>query len=79
MPGFDYGESASAPLSPNPPASPLMTPPVYPMSIEVDAQTEGNHDTALTLACAGGHTELVTLLLSRDRTSNTGTRRDLRH
>ena len=67
MQGFDYvDQAASAPLSPNPsPASPLMTPPVYPMSIEVDAQTEGNHDTALTLACAGGHTELVTLLLAR--------------
>lgn len=67
MQGFDYVDpSSSAPLSPNPsPASPLMTPPVYPMSIEVDAQTEGNHDTALTLACAGGHTELVTLLLAR--------------
>ena len=67
MQGFDYVDQASsAPLSPNPsPASPLMTPPVYPMSIEVDAQTEGNHDTALTLACAGGHTELVTLLLAR--------------
>ncbi len=58
--------SSSTPLSPNPsPGSPLLTPPVYQMSIEVDAQTEANHDTALTLACAGGHTELVTLLLSR--------------
>ena len=67
MQGFDYVDQASSdPLSPNPsPASPLMTPPVYPMSIEVDAQTEGNHDTALTLACAGGHAELVTLLLAR--------------
>jgi len=33
--------------------------------IEVDAQTESNHDTALTLAAAGGHARLVTLLLSR--------------
>jgi ankyrin repeat protein len=57
--------SPSVPLSPNPPASPVMTPPVYPMSIEVDAQTEANHDTALTLACAGGHAELVSLLLAR--------------
>jgi len=67
MQGFDYVDQlSSAPLSPNPsPASPLMTPPVYPVSIEVDAQTEGNHDTALTLACAGGHTELVTVLLAR--------------
>ena len=29
------------------------------------AQTESNHDTALTMACVGGHTELVRLLLSR--------------
>ena len=70
MQGFDYVDQASsAPLSPNPsPASPLVTPPVYPMSIEVDAQTEGNHDTALTVACAGGHAELVTLLLARGAT-----------
>jgi ankyrin repeat protein len=60
--------SPSVPLSPNPPASPVMTPPVYPMSIEVDAQTEANHDTALTLACAGGHAELVSLLLARGAT-----------
>jgi len=58
--------SSSLPLSPNPsPASPVLTPPVYQMSIEVDAQTEANHDTALTLACAGGHAELVSLLLAR--------------
>ena len=58
--------STSAPLSPNPsPVSPQMLPPIYPPSIEVDAQTDGNHDTALTLACAGGHAELVGLLLSR--------------
>ncbi|KAF7285836.1 ankyrin repeat and KH domain-containing protein 1-like isoform X5 [Rhynchophorus ferrugineus] len=34
--------------------------------MEVDSETESNHDTALTLACAGGHEELVTLLISRD-------------
>jgi len=33
--------------------------------IEVDAQTESNHDTALTLAAAGGHARLVALLLTR--------------
>jgi len=33
--------------------------------IEVDAQTDSNHDTALTLAAAGGHARLVALLLSR--------------
>jgi len=33
--------------------------------INVDSQTESNHDTALTVACAGGHEELVKLLLLR--------------
>ena len=37
---------------------------VFP-AIEVNAQTEANHDTALTLASAGGHFELVQLLLRR--------------
>ena len=56
---------SSTPLTPNPsPASPDASPPVYP-ALELDAQTETNHDTALTLACAGGHAELVNLLLSR--------------
>ena len=47
--------------------------PVTPLShlrfqnrIDVDSQTESNHDTALTLACAGGHEELVILLLQRN-------------
>ncbi|KAG1661828.1 Ankyrin repeat domain-containing protein 17 [Nymphon striatum] len=30
-----------------------------------DSQTDSNHDTALTLACAGGHEELVKLLIDR--------------
>ncbi|XP_019763189.1 ankyrin repeat and KH domain-containing protein 1 isoform X1 [Dendroctonus ponderosae] len=34
-------------------------------SMDVDSETESNHDTALTLACAGGHEELVELLISR--------------
>lgn len=34
-------------------------------SLDVDSQTDSNHDTALTLACAGGHDDLVQLLLSR--------------
>lgn len=33
--------------------------------MDVDSETDSNHDTALTLACAGGHDELVELLLSR--------------
>uniref|UniRef100_A0A669QG08 K Homology domain-containing protein n=1 Tax=Phasianus colchicus TaxID=9054 RepID=A0A669QG08_PHACC len=38
--------------------------PVYP-SVDIDAHTESNHDTALTLACAGGHEELVSVLIAR--------------
>ena len=33
--------------------------------VDLDSATESNHDTALTLACAGGHEDLVTLLLGR--------------
>eukprot|EP00094_Tigriopus_californicus_P009181 TCALIF_08851-PA protein Name:"Similar to Ankrd17 Ankyrin repeat domain-containing protein 17 (Mus musculus)" AED:0.38 eAED:0.38 QI:0/0.53/0.37/0.75/1/1/16/0/2553 len=33
--------------------------------VDLDSETDSNHDTALTLACAGGHEELVTLLLDR--------------
>lgn len=55
----------STPLTPNPsPASPDSISSLY-TPIDLDAQTESNHDTALTLACAGGHSELVTLLLSK--------------
>lgn len=28
-------------------------------AMDVDGETDSNHDTALTLACAGGHEELV--------------------
>ena len=34
-------------------------------AIDIDMQTESNHDTALTLAAAGGHDELVELLLEK--------------
>lgn len=38
----------------------------YPTTLlDVDSETDSNHDTALTLACAGGHEELVSLLLTR--------------
>jgi ankyrin repeat protein len=33
--------------------------------IDLDAATESNHDTALTVACAGGHEELVKLLIEK--------------
>ncbi|CAF0855296.1 unnamed protein product, partial [Didymodactylos carnosus] len=59
-----------------PPSSELTTQPPQPPPtsstslrlgnrIDVDCETESNHDTALTLACAGGHEELVLLLLQR--------------
>lgn len=33
--------------------------------IDLDAQTDSNHDTALTLACTAGYSDLVRLLLSK--------------
>lgn len=35
------------------------------ISTFVDMQTETNHDTALTLACVGGHAALASLLIKR--------------
>ena len=37
----------------------------YEPAIDIDQQTDSNHDTALTLASAGGHDDLVELLLER--------------
>ncbi|XP_038061254.1 ankyrin repeat domain-containing protein 17-like isoform X2 [Patiria miniata] len=51
-----------SPSSPNILYVPQFTP--HP-PVEVDAQTESNHDTALTVACAGGHDELVQMLLEK--------------
>ncbi|XP_039629686.1 ankyrin repeat and KH domain-containing protein 1 isoform X3 [Polypterus senegalus] len=50
--------------TPNNAVSPPSMLPLYP-SVDIDAHTESNHDTALTLACAGGHEELVSVLLAR--------------
>ena len=36
-----------------------------PINIDINCKTESNHDTPLTLACQGGHTELVQLLVQR--------------
>lgn len=36
-----------------------------PINIDINCKTESNHDTPLTLACQGGHTELVQLLVHR--------------
>ncbi|XP_066918341.1 ankyrin repeat domain-containing protein 17-like [Clytia hemisphaerica] len=46
------------------PAQSPVTPPLSP-AIDIDQSTDSNHDTALTIACAGGHDELVQLLLAR--------------
>uniref|UniRef100_A0A8C8FXV6 K Homology domain-containing protein n=1 Tax=Oncorhynchus tshawytscha TaxID=74940 RepID=A0A8C8FXV6_ONCTS len=43
--------------------SPSTPPKITPVCIS--CQTESNHDTALTLACAGGHEELVSVLVAR--------------
>ncbi|XP_054679009.1 ankyrin repeat domain-containing protein 17 isoform X5 [Grus americana] len=65
-PTHSTATSVSQPQTPTP--SPIISPsamlPIYP-AIDIDAQTESNHDTALTLACAGGHEELVQTLLER--------------
>ncbi|XP_063096396.1 ankyrin repeat domain-containing protein 17 isoform X6 [Cavia porcellus] len=65
-PPHSAAASMSQPQTPAP--SPVISPsamlPIYP-AIDIDAQTESNHDTALTLACAGGHEELVQTLLER--------------
>uniref|UniRef100_A0AAY4B0I7 K Homology domain-containing protein n=1 Tax=Denticeps clupeoides TaxID=299321 RepID=A0AAY4B0I7_9TELE len=53
--------SSQTPISAVSPPSML---PLYP-SVDIDAHTESNHDTALTLACAGGHEELVSVLIAR--------------
>lgn len=60
---------SSTPQTPTPsPASPGISTPhrFVPQHIDLDAQTDSNHDTALTLACAGGHSELVRLLLLKN-------------
>lgn len=46
------------------PAQSPVSPPLSP-AIDIDQVTDSNHDTALTIACAGGHDELVQLLLAR--------------
>ena len=68
---FDTGPLAASLPPPPPPTSGSGGSPSLPSSssyeaaIEIDQHTESNHDTALTLAAAGGHDELVELLLAR--------------
>ena len=42
-----------------------VTPPLPPL-VDIDQATESNHDTALTIAAAGGYDELVQVLLARN-------------
>lgn len=57
----EYVGPSSMPLTPTPsPASPTFVP-----AIDIEQQTESNHDTALSMAAAGGHDDLVKLLLQR--------------
>ncbi|NP_001191021.1 ankyrin repeat and KH domain-containing protein 1 [Xenopus tropicalis] len=53
---------SSLSLQSTPTPQPLLS--TFP-SIDIDAHTESNHDTALTLGCAGGHEELVSVLITR--------------
>lgn len=57
---------AASSLAQQPPSL-AFHPAAFPIHAQVDLnwQTESNHDTALTLACAGGHEDLVSLLLNR--------------
>eukprot|EP00731_Ephydatia_muelleri_P037731 Em0548g3a len=55
--GVGYSSYIAQDMASLPPGS-------YEPAIDIDQQTESNHDTALTLAAAGGHDELVELLLA---------------
>ncbi|XP_022247672.1 ankyrin repeat domain-containing protein 17-like isoform X2 [Limulus polyphemus] len=54
----------SQPVTPTAVANAQAQPPLF-APLDLDSQTDSNHDTALTLACAGGHEELTSLLLQR--------------
>lgn len=56
--------ATAAPTSSTTAAAGQYNQPLLPM-LDLDSETDSNHDTALTLACTGGHEELVELLLSR--------------
>jgi ankyrin repeat protein len=61
-----FGWFAGVPIYPNAAAPYACAPcPQQFHSMDVDSETDSNHDTALTLGCAGGHEDLVELLISR--------------
>lgn len=51
-----FSGPSSMPLTPTPSPVPV---------IDIEQQTDSNHDTALSVAAAGGHDDLVKLLLER--------------
>ncbi|CAG9579611.1 unnamed protein product [Danaus chrysippus] len=61
---FAGSSRSRAESSQSQPAPPQPAPAAY-SAMDVDGETDSNHDTALTLACTGGHEDLVELLLSR--------------
>ena len=70
------GECSPTPQAPT--MSHSRVSPPLPPAVFLNQQTDSNHDTALTIACAGGHDDLVQLLLAkgsdiehRDKKGNT--------
>ena len=62
---YQYDHNSGLPTNyPNIPGS-TSTGTTTDRTIDVDSETDSNHDTALTLACAGGHEDLVELLIKR--------------
>lgn len=59
------GQEDSLPTLDNAAAASVTAAPIGNSMVDLDSETESNHDTALTLACAGGHDDLVTLLLNK--------------
>jgi len=57
------GECSSQPQIPTVPHSRVSPPP--PPAVFLNQQTDSNHDTALTIGCAGGHDDLVQVLLAK--------------
>lgn len=66
MSGSDPDTTVSSPVLQSASANGVHDPllPAF-ASVDIDAHTESNHDTALTLGCAGGHEELVSVLITR--------------
>ncbi|XP_060802351.1 ankyrin repeat and KH domain-containing protein 1 isoform X4 [Amyelois transitella] len=62
---FSERGGGTAGSGPGPLGAPAAPAPAAYSAMDVDGETDSNHDTALTLACAGGHDELAELLLSR--------------